>query len=50
MSFFEVVGQIKQSGLTFVDVARDVKWCVRDEMGIEWWVWENGYYKQKARL
>ena len=50
MSFLEVLGQLKQSGLSFVNVDTDVRWCVRDEMGIEWWVWENGYYKQRTRL
>ena len=49
-SFLEILGEIKKGGLSFVNIDTDVRWCVRDELGIEWWVWENGYYKQKSRM
>ena len=50
MTLSDVLKIIRKEGCTWVTTSKDRSYAVIDEIGVEWQVWENGYFKQRARL
>ena len=50
MTLSDVLKIIRKEGCRWVTTSKDRSYAVIDEIGVEWLVWENGYFKQRSRL
>ena len=50
MTLSDVLKMIRKEGCRWVSTSRDRSYAMIDEIGVDWLVWENGYFKQRSRL